>query len=567
MKFRQTRVCHNCRRHKLGCDGKRPGCTQCAHTGRQCEGYPGLLFVQSALTPQSQSCSKSRPKSRARVRREPKSHKPAITQGTSPIPLSPPQFSGSIKAQSPPCPASYDFRSQTRDELYPICRPLPDTLQDTISLVVRSYVPMIELPSGIRSIISQSTLVCGAWVEALPDLTRGSGSHIDECLDHAIRSLALSITANRTNKPLVTPLSTHYGKTLRLFRRTLSMPSNSHQNEKLATMMCLALSEALFPVAPNSWFIHLRAISEVMQSCKPEVFSAGIPHKLFTGIRPLLVSLAQLPSLVLYAKANESKKGGPSMALSSLFNFDSSLIFFSQILEAMASEKATFLALDEWKTIPFQQNGPSSMQGFLSQAAIIPEIMQKAELLNFGTLEKDGIQRLIELSDIATQLEASAITFEIEPNAPAYWPSPKTNDATGNCYPQLCFSDLNAANAFTHLWAFEIVCLSKINDLQTAFPCLGNLGDSFYGDAILREPNVRRQRCIDLAVNICQSMEYMTREEWMMYGPSCAAFPIRMAFDVLETDDRGREILYDLSQSALKDIDHRFLPLIGTRVK
>ncbi|KAK7224117.1 hypothetical protein V2G26_012120 [Clonostachys chloroleuca] len=391
MKFRQTRVCHNCRRHKLGCDGKRPGCTQCIHTGRQCEGYPGLLFVQPSLIPQNQSCSKPRQKARARVSREPQYHK-------------------------------------------------------------------------------------------------------------------------------------HYGKSLSLLRRALNLPSDSHQNEKIATMMCLALSEALFPVAPNSWFIHLRAISEVMRSCKPEAFSVGIPHKLFTGIRPLL------------------------------------------ILEAMASKKATFLASDEWKTIPFQHNGPSSMQGFLSQAAIIPEIMQKADLLNFETLEKDGIQRLIELSDIATRLEASAITFEIEPNAPAYWLSSQRSNAAGNGYPHLCFSDLNAANAFTHLWAFEIVCLSKITELQTAFPCLGNMGDSFGGD-ILIKLNMRRQRCVDLAINICQSMKYMVREEWMMYGPSCAAFPVRMAFDVLEMDEKGREILYNLGQSALKDIDHRFLPLIGTRVK
>ncbi|CAH0057114.1 unnamed protein product [Clonostachys solani] len=524
MKFRQTRVCHNCRRHKLGCDGKRPGCTQCVHTGRQCEGYPGLLFVQSSLTPQSQPSSKPRQKARARVRREPQYHKPAIIQGTSPIV---PQYSGSINVQPPSCPALYDvhFRPKTCDELYPLRLPLPDTLQDTISLVVRSYVPMIELPSGLRSIVSQSTLVCGAWVEALPDLTRGSGSLIDECLEHAIRSLALSITANRTSKPLLTPLSQHYGKTLSLLRRALNLPSDSHQNEKIAAMMCLALSEALFPVAPNSWFIHLRAISEVMQSCKPETFSTGISHKLFTGIRPLL------------------------------------------ILEAMAAQKATFLALDEWKAIPFQHNGPSSMQGFLSQAAIIPEILQKADILNTETLENDGIKRLNELSDIVTQLDASAITFEIEPNAPAYWPTSQTCDAVGNGYPHLCFSDLNAANAFTHLWAFEIVCLSKINDLQTAFPCLGDMGDSFYGDDNLRKPNMRRRRCIDLAINICQSMKYMTREEWMMYGPSCAAFPVRMAFSVLEMDDQGREILYNLSQSALKDIDNRFLPLIGTRVK
>ncbi|VUC21303.1 unnamed protein product [Clonostachys rosea] len=527
MKFRQTRVCHNCRRHKLGCDGKRPVCTQCTHTGRQCEGYPGLLFVQSSLTSQSQSPSKPRQKARAKSRREQLYHKPATILGTSPIALPASQLSGSIKIQSPSSPAicKHLLQAQTCDEFYQLCWPLSDTLQDTISLVVRSYVPMIELPSGLRSIISQSTLVCGAWVEALPDLTRGSGSHIDECLEHAIKSLALSITANRTSKPLLTSIANHYGKTLNLLRQTLELPSDTHHNEKMATMMCLTLSEALFPVAPNSWFVHLRAISEVMRSCKPEAFSAGIPHKLFTGIRPLL------------------------------------------ILEAMATRRATFLALDEWKTIPFQHNAPSSMQSFLSQAAIIPEIIQKADLLDTDTLKKDGNKRLAELSDIATRLEASAITFEIEPNAPAYWLSSQVFDATSNGYPHLCFSDLNAANAFTHLWAFEIVCLSKITELQTKFPCLRDFGSSFHGDGMLREPNMRRQRCIELAINICQSMKYMTREEWMMYGPSCATFPIRIAFDVLGMDDQGREILCTLNQSALKDIDHRFLPLLGARVE
>lgn len=206
----------------MQCDGKRPFCSQCIHTRRQCEGYPDVLFVQYNKT----SSRPIKPAQRS-LKRTGKSISQIHT--TSRSPKSRAISRKACQASDPPS--------------YPLYRVLPDALQDTISLVVRSYIPSSQLPFLSHPGVSRASRICGCWMEVLPDLACGSVR--SETLPSAIKALALSISTTKTGRSSIYPLTTHYGHTLGLLRRELQSARTSYQNEHVAAIMCLALSEVL----------------------------------------------------------------------------------------------------------------------------------------------------------------------------------------------------------------------------------------------------------------------------------------------------------------------------------
>ncbi|KAH7013945.1 hypothetical protein EDB80DRAFT_711077 [Ilyonectria destructans] len=49
MKIRKATVCSTCRSRKLGCDGKRPACSQCFLWGCKCPGNQANLIFRPPL--------------------------------------------------------------------------------------------------------------------------------------------------------------------------------------------------------------------------------------------------------------------------------------------------------------------------------------------------------------------------------------------------------------------------------------------------------------------------------------------------------------------------------------
>ena len=178
-----------------------------------------------------------------------------------------------------------------------IARPLAAPLDCLITFIVRRYVPEPNhrLFRGIGD--DPPPRVCGAWVEVLPDLVANS---VNPALPAAISAFALALLSGGPDKS-GSILSGHeaYSLALRSLRLELrTTPKNgSLPSELAAAIMCLLLAELFLPTSLDSWTAHLQGFAELMQLAHPELYTVGIPHKLFVGARPILVGFSGLSTL------------------------------------------------------------------------------------------------------------------------------------------------------------------------------------------------------------------------------------------------------------------------------
>jgi hypothetical protein len=216
-----------------------------------------------------------------------------------------------------------------------------------------------------------------------------------------------------------------------------------------------------------------------------------------------------------------------------------------QVIKALIFRKATFLAEEQWTTEPFQSHEPSPLQNLFSLAAAIPDILEKIDALDHESTSAattEAKKRLAELTEMRASLEAWRFSFQAEPQMPLCWPR-AAGDNNRQSNGSLWFPNLSVANALTHLWSFQILCLSHIRDMLRRFPELGEV------DSMLENPDRLRKACIELSVSIFQSMEYLMQDEFMLYGPFTAGFPVYTARRALEMHEQGRAVLQKLDKS------------------
>lgn len=149
-----------------------------------------------------------------------------------------------------PSPGSLADRQDGWSRYYPLPPSLPSNIQETISLILRNFVPHCEVGRDITNPIPQSPRICGSWVTALPELSAGLSGPSGECLGSAMNALALSIMANRTGQKLLPCISSCYERTLTMLQDDLRLAGGTYKNEQVATIMCLALLEVSIASLP-----------------------------------------------------------------------------------------------------------------------------------------------------------------------------------------------------------------------------------------------------------------------------------------------------------------------------
>ena len=130
------------------------------------------------------------------------------------------------------------------------------------------------------------------------------------------------------------------------------------------------------------------------------------------------------------------------------------------------------MAEEEWATGPFQHHQPSPLQDLFTIAASIPSVLEKIDVLKDEPSEAPAIaakQCLTQLMKIKMRFESWATSFETELPKPSYWKQIETPADSGHGK-FLSFPSLSIANAFTHLWSFQIICMMHIRDLLLRFP-------------------------------------------------------------------------------------------------
>ena len=135
----------------------------------------------------------------------------------------------------------------------------------------------------------------------------------------------------------------------------------------------------------------------------------------------------------------------------------------------------------------------------------------------------DAFKHALELT------EAWENEYRCTTRFPSYWLKPGGADGT----PCLWFQSITSANALTHYWALQIICRDNISQLRARFPEIVVSDDT---KALL---DAHGEDNVDIAVKICQSIEYLMQDEMRLFGPSSVILPLRVAYDTLQAGGSG----------------------------
>ncbi|KAK3321722.1 hypothetical protein B0H66DRAFT_552522 [Apodospora peruviana] len=490
MKIRQMTTCHICRARKLACDGKVPACTQCALSGRTCPGYQHDLIFRPPVVAGLQQTT-----ARVVKRRRNSSFTGFEAQ------RHPSRGSTNLAKRSA---ETADAEQQPYRKLITVFSPPSWPLLDIISLVIQNFSPLgvyerMGLVSADSGVSSQR--ICGAWVEALPELSRDERA--ERFLSPSIKTLAVSMLSRGHDgrAPISDALATR-ALAVSSLRYGLQGRVGSSSNIFAAAVMCLFLSELILPTSKASATIHAQGIRALLQLQSPESYSSGVGHQLFVGVRPVL------------------------------------------FIQSLLSRQNTFLAEEGWLMAPFSISGATPLQDLFSEVVTLPSTLgmieelkempkAQADTLALTAFEKlsqslNGLVRMSEAIKDGDQDLYQFILCPIEEDTDIHFPS------------------LTVANLFTHIWAFHIVCARHITQLTCFFPSIrGQLDPRL-------ERLISTEIVIHLSSLILRSMKFLTLEKFKLFGAASTTLPLHVAHEVLVDEGRDNEELSSLYQRVLR---------------
>ncbi|KAL7808182.1 N-terminal fungal transcription regulatory domain-containing protein [Trichoderma gracile] len=470
MKVRKLTVCHTCRARKLGCDGKRPSCSQCAGTKIKCGGYQyDLVFVPSHLSTGAPTDSKTRKDGRITK----KQRECPIAQTNIPTNASDEIF--------------HESRPVVTDALCVVRPSLAWPFQDVISLVVQNFSPAVLSSDSafMNWDIDIHPRVCGAWIELLPvlSLTR----RYEMALSWSVKALGVSILARGRNgiAPISDALTAHCSA-LHALHVSLHHISHTADSDVLAVaIMCLMISELILPTAASSSAAHAAGLSDLIQLHSPEAYSTGPSHRIFIGLRPAI------------------------------------------IIHSIRNKHPTFLASPEWRTVPFQFVKANSFHALMTEATAIPSILVDIDRLKCGSPNaKPPFAVLQALRNLLEALVSWNVSFQSLTNKPSFRILGKGPEQA-----QVWFPDITTANSMTHYWTFWIMCIVYIRKLRDDYPELRDQELLINGES--PESPLITEMAIQMSTWIFQSIEYLVQDEMRLFGAISTTLPTRIAYQFL----------------------------------
>jgi hypothetical protein len=212
-----------------------------------------------------------------------------------------------------------------------------------------------------------------------------------------------------------------------------------------------------------------------------------------------------------------------------------------QVVMALSTRKSSFLAKEEWKTIPFRETPPSPLQALMSEAAVIPSILEQMDVEGASANE----EALGAFEAVLSRLNAwgNAFCSSAPESSHLFWYQP----SSGGGRPHIWFENITAASALTHFWAFKAICLRNMDHLRAPV-CADSSRAPDTGDF---------EEAKRLSVMICQSIEYLMQDRMKLFGPTSMTLPLRTAYETFE--DGGHQSKEELSwcKAILRDIRNR----------
>ncbi|KAF5003864.1 hypothetical protein FDECE_9612 [Fusarium decemcellulare] len=382
-------------------------------------------------------------------------------------------------------PSSSQVSSRNTEE-FPLITSLAWPLLDIISLVVQNFTPVGESPQFVppqSSVVSHR--ICGGWIGILPELARETRA--DEFLSPAVKALAVSVLARGRDgrAPMADALAAH-NLAMASLHEGLGGWAASAPNTVAAAIMCLFLSEMIMPTSPESAIVHAKGMDDLMQLQGPAFYASGLSHHMFVGFRPVLV------------------------------------------LQAFVSRRKHFLSEPRWTSIPYSIYAASPLQELFTEAFPLTGIMERMDALEGIPMVEaipDAQQILEEILGVFQRIVHRDEILKGEITAYRWLPIfPVQHDLP------IRFPDISAANFFTHVWAFEMICADHIVKLLTRYPCL-SMSDAARTPGEL--PSIEMIK--HLACWCFRSIEFLIQKEFKLFGAASTSLVLKTACDMFRT--------------------------------
>ncbi|PGG99298.1 hypothetical protein AJ79_08565 [Helicocarpus griseus UAMH5409] len=212
------------------------------------------------------------------------------------------------------------------------------------------------------------------------------------------------------------------------------------------------------------------------------------------------------------------------------------------IIKACHARQETFLGLHEWMHIPFSIFEPSPMQGLLSRIAIVPSLLQQVDQLLGSPSQSDTNAWDIfnAFTNTLSNLQYWEEGLRRESGSAYYEQLPASSSGEGNI--TTWFLNVTMANVYTHLWAFQIVCLLELERLEAV---LSHVSPSpTFSDRV--QFRYDQEKVLKISSLICSSMDYLIQNEMGLFGPASTFFPLHGIPGVCDGQiyPRGRHCAY-----------------------
>ncbi|KIW18039.1 hypothetical protein PV08_02326 [Exophiala spinifera] len=369
-----------------------------------------------------------------------------------------------------------------------IVAPLPGSLNQTaVQAQCRSLFWDLYMPQGDCACRDAFLIRCGHpmnWAELIQDVPRQ-----DNALEEAFSALTIS-RVGQANKDvrLVRESSRIYGRALKELQEALFDPKRMYSDHTLMACMLLGLYEVFEGPAfrSRSWLTHAAGAARLVQLRGPE------RHQHWEAHHPFLAS--RIPTV------------------------------YASILQ----RKSTYLATEEWLTIPWVKMGHRTYFDRLTDTTtLIPGFLEKLDILRES--DSDIGQDLIQLLDDCKTVQ---VTLD-------KWRDGTKKGAT----PRVQRHDPNDTDGYpfeTDLWFENHLFVHARVVYYACSLTLAELGDDIMQALELREHKLPESMNPTLlkdilnaeryASNICRTVPYCLQPDMGAWGANIINFPANLAY-------------------------------------
>lgn len=361
--------------------------------------------------------------------------------------------------------------------------------RSSVDLQCRALFWDLYLPHGVAEVHDEMLSRCNHppnWTSVLLEL-----SSAEPCLDLALSALSISRVGRSHNDLRLVKESTKiYGRALKDLQKALYDDSRMHTAEVLAACSVLGLYEIFEGGdAMNSsvgWVSHAAGAARLIEIRGPRGHIDHHAHHIFLG--------ARLP------------------------------ILFSAILR----RKKTFLAQQEWLSIPWQSMPCKTPHDVLVDiAADLPGLLEKFDLLRSSPTSQTHID-LQDLLDSCVKLTDTLLSWEHNRRQFAK-PIPVVhNHREGDLYPfsqEMKWDNHFFFNASLVYWAVQLVLCMTLTQIEVLLASLG-----FPRRTLHTSTTSNQQHARQYANCIAQSIPYALMPDMGALGINHIAFPLCLAF-------------------------------------